>query len=169
MDKALYGDEPLIDYIIVYYFLVFDFEFFCLQRYCTKVALLCIIGATLLQYAIGCWQPSSKIITGCKRVLAALCKISHRVSEVIGNPLTNSSEGIDTFAKSTYLPEGCQHPLFRGQRVLITLQSSCQRVLDKLYRHFFLQESCPSNKKGGNLFAIPLKKTESKNINTISN
>jgi hypothetical protein len=82
------------------------------------------------------------------------------VSEVIGNPLTNSPDGIGNFANSTYLPEGCQHPLILGQRVLITLQSNCQRVLDSLYRH--LQEGCPINKERGNLFAIPLKKLKVK-------
>jgi hypothetical protein len=35
-----------------------------------------------------------------------------------------------TFANSTYLPEGCQHSLILRQRVLITLQSNFQRVLD---------------------------------------
>jgi hypothetical protein len=58
------------------------------------------------------------------------------------------------------LPEGCHSPLILGQRVLITLQSSCQRVLDNLYGHF--QEGCPINKERGNLFAIPLKKLKVK-------
>jgi hypothetical protein len=31
--------------------------------------------------------------------LATLWQICHRVSEVIGNPLTNSPEGIDKFCK----------------------------------------------------------------------
>jgi hypothetical protein len=65
-----------------------------------------------------------------------------------------------TFANSIYLPEGCQDRLILGQRVLITLQSSCQRVLDNLYRH--LQEGCPINKERGNLFAIPPKKLKVK-------
>jgi hypothetical protein len=65
-----------------------------------------------------------------------------------------------TFANSTYLPEGCPHPLILGQRVLIILQSNCQRVLDNLYRH--LQEGCPINKERGNLFAIPWKKLKVK-------
>jgi hypothetical protein len=67
---------------------------------------------------------------------------------------------LTTFANSTYLPEGGKHPLILGQRVLITLQSNCQRVLDNLYRH--LQEGCTSNKERGNLFAIPLKKLKIK-------
>jgi hypothetical protein len=58
------------------------------------------------------------------------------------------------------LPEGCQHPLILGQRVLLTLRSNCQRVLDNLQRH--LQEGCPINKERGNLFAIPLKKLKVK-------
>ncbi len=53
------------------------------------------------------------------------------------------------FENSTYLPEGCQHPLIIGQRVLLTLQRNCQRVLDNLYRH--LQEGWPINKERGNL------------------
>jgi hypothetical protein len=65
-----------------------------------------------------------------------------------------------TFANSTYLPEGCQHPLILGQRVLIALQSNGQRVLDNLNRH--LQEGCPINKERGNLFAIPLEKLKVK-------
>jgi hypothetical protein len=54
------------------------------------------------------------------------------------------------------MSEGCHSPLVLGQRVLITLQNSFQRVLDKLYGHF--QEGCHINKERGNLFAIPLKK-----------
>jgi hypothetical protein len=65
-----------------------------------------------------------------------------------------------SFANSTYFPEGCHHPLILGQRVLLTLQSNCPRVLYNLYRH--LQEGCPINKERGNLFAIPLKKIKVK-------
>jgi hypothetical protein len=63
-----------------------------------------------------------------------------------------------TFANSTYLPEGCQYRLILGQRVLITLQNCCQRVLDNFYRH--LQEGCSINKERDNLFAILLKKLQ---------
>jgi hypothetical protein len=62
-----------------------------------------------------------------------------------------------TFANSKYFPEGCQYSLILGQRVLITLQSSFQKVLDK-----HLQEGCPIDKERGNLFAIPLKKLKVK-------
>jgi hypothetical protein len=65
-------------------------------------------------------------------------------------------QGYCNFANSTYLPEGCQYPLILGQRVLITLWSNCQRVLDNLYRN--LQEGCPIIKERGNLFAISPKK-----------
>jgi hypothetical protein len=58
------------------------------------------------------------------------------------------------------LSEGCHSSLILGQRVLITLQSSCQRVLDNLYGHF--QEGCHINKERANLFAIPLKKLKVK-------
>jgi hypothetical protein len=61
-----------------------------------------------------------------------------------------------TFANSTSLPEGCHSSLILDQMVLITLQGSCQMVLDNLYGHF--QEGCPINKEKGNLFAKPLKK-----------
>jgi hypothetical protein len=81
------------------------------------------------------------------------------VSEVIGNPLTNSSPVLTTFANSTYLPEGFQHPLILCQRVLLTLQSS-QRVLDNLYKH--LQDGWPMSKERVDLFAIPLKKLKAK-------
>jgi hypothetical protein len=102
------------------------------------------------------WQ----IVTGGKRVLATLWQICNRVSEVI-QPLCQILQGVlATFANSTYLPEGSQQPINLGQRVLITLQSSCQRVLDNLYRH--LQEGCPINKERGNLFAIPQKKLKVK-------
>jgi hypothetical protein len=65
-----------------------------------------------------------------------------------------------TFANSTYLPEDCQHPLILDQRVFITLQNSCQRVLDNLYRH--LQEVALLIKKRGNDFATLLKKLKGK-------
>jgi hypothetical protein len=58
------------------------------------------------------------------------------------------------------LPEGCHSSLILGQRILITLQSSCQRVLDNLYGHF--HKGGPINKERGNLFAIPLKKLKVK-------
>ncbi len=105
----------------IYCFLVFNFEFYFLQRYCTKVASLCAIRATLLQCA--------------KRLLATLWQILQRV--------------LTTFANSPYLPEGGQHSLILGQR-----------VLDNLYTH--LQEGCPRNKERGKLFAIPLKKLKVK-------
>jgi hypothetical protein len=49
MDRALFGDEPLTGFITICCFLVSNFVFYFLQRYCTKVAPLCVIGATLLQ------------------------------------------------------------------------------------------------------------------------
>jgi hypothetical protein len=54
MEIALFRDESLIIYIPIYCFLVFNFEFYFLQRYCTKIASLSAIGATLLQCAEGC-------------------------------------------------------------------------------------------------------------------
>ncbi len=99
MERALFRDEPLIFFRPIYCFLVFNLEFYFLHRYCTKVASLCAIGTTLLQCAKGCQQPSGKFFTGGKRVLATLWQICNRVSEVIGNLLTNSIEGIDKFCK----------------------------------------------------------------------
>ncbi len=49
MDRALFGDEPLTGFITICCFLVFNFVFYFLQRYCTKVASLCVFGTTLLQ------------------------------------------------------------------------------------------------------------------------
>ncbi len=103
--------------------------------------LLATLWQTLLQGVKGYWQPSSNFVIGCQRLLAILWQIPQRV--------------LTTFANSTYLPEGCQHPLILGHRVLITLQSNCQRVLDNLYRH--LKEGCSINKERGNLFTQPLK------------
>jgi hypothetical protein len=47
MDRALFGDEPLAGFITICCFLVFNFVFYFLQRYCTKVAPLCVIGEPL--------------------------------------------------------------------------------------------------------------------------
>jgi hypothetical protein len=58
------------------------------------------------------------------------------------------------------MPEGYQYSLIPGQGVLVPLLSSCQRILDSLYRH--LQEGCPSNQERGNLFAIPQRKQKVK-------
>jgi hypothetical protein len=102
--------------------------------------------ANFLQGVRGYWQPSDKFVIGCQRLLAILWTILQRA--------------LATIANSTYFPEGCQHSLILSHRVLITLQSNCQRVLDNLYRH--LHEGCPINKKWGNLFAIPLKKLKVK-------
>ncbi len=65
-----------------------------------------------------------------------------------------------TSANNTYLSEGCKYPLILGQRVLIILQSSYQRVLDNLSRH--LQGGCPINKERHSLYAMPLKKLKDK-------
>jgi hypothetical protein len=109
----------------------------------------------------GCKLPSRPVLkVRASEVIGNPLANLYRVSEIIGNPLTNSQKVLATFASSTYLPEGCQHPLIFGQRVLITLQSNFQRILDNLNRH--LQEGCPSNKERGNLFAIPLKKLKVK-------
>jgi hypothetical protein len=120
MDTALFGDEPLIVLLLIGFYLSILLSSEVLHR----VAPLCAIGAILLQMCHrllatlwqmlqglrGYWQPSGKFVIGYQRLLA-------------------------TFANSTYLQEGCQHPLIFGQRVLITLQSNCQMVLDNLYCH----------------------------------
>ena len=136
MDRALFRDEPLTGFITICCFLVFNFEFYFLQRYCRKVASLCAIGATLLQCAKGCWQPSGKFFTAGKRVwatpsgkfLTGYQRLLVTLWQILQRVLTN-------FANSTYLPEGCQNSLILGQRVLITLQSNCQRVLDNVRYH----------------------------------
>ncbi len=99
MEVPLFGDEPLKVLITNCCFLVFIFEFYFLQRYCRKVAPMCVIGATLFKCSIGCWQPSGKFVTGGKRVLATLWQICYRVLEVIGNPLANFPEDICNFCK----------------------------------------------------------------------
>jgi hypothetical protein len=99
MDRALFGYEPLTGFITICCFLVFNFVFYFLQRDGTKVAPLCVIGATLLQICHRLLATLRQIVTVGKRVWASLWKICHWVSEVIGNPLTNSSEGISNFCK----------------------------------------------------------------------
>jgi hypothetical protein len=90
--------------------------------------------------------------------LATLWQICHRLSEVICNPLTNSSECIDNFYKyhifarglplpSNPWPEGIDYPP------------------EQLSEGRHLQEGFPNNKERGNLFAIPLKKLKVK-VNT---
>jgi hypothetical protein len=66
MDRALFGDEPLIDFITVYCLLVVTLNFTFFRSIAQRLPL---------------WQ------------------ISHRVSELIGKPQTNSSEGIGNFCK----------------------------------------------------------------------
>jgi hypothetical protein len=62
MDRSLFEEEPLIVFITIYFYLVFNFEFYFFQSITKKVAPLCAIGETLLQCAIGCWQPSGKFL-----------------------------------------------------------------------------------------------------------
>jgi hypothetical protein len=66
MDRALFGDEPVIDFITIYCLLVITLNFTFFRSIAQRLPL---------------WQ------------------ISHRVSELIGKPLTNSSEGIGNFCK----------------------------------------------------------------------
>jgi hypothetical protein len=101
----LFIDEPLIVCVTNYCFLVFNLHFTCFRGIAQGLPLCVKLG-----------QPCGKFVTRDKRVLANLWQICHRVSGVVGTPLTNSSEGIDSL-----------YHLTLGQRVLITLQSSCQR------------------------------------------
>ncbi len=117
------------------------------------------LGQPSCNCAIGCWQTSGKFVTGGKRELATLLQICYRVFEVLATLWQISQRVLAAFANSTYLPEGCQHPLILGQRVLITLQSSCQRVWDNLYRH--LQEVCPINKEKRQPFCNTSEETKS--------
>jgi hypothetical protein len=83
------------------------------------------------------------------------------VSEVIGHPLTNFSEGVATLANITYMPEGYQYSLIPGQGYWLPSRAVVRGYwIPGLYRH--LQEGCPSNQEKGNLFAIPLKKIKVK-------
>ncbi len=59
---SLFENEPLIVFITIYFFLVFNFEFYFLQRYCTKVAPLCNWGNPLAM---------------CYRLLATLWQICY--------------------------------------------------------------------------------------------
>jgi hypothetical protein len=99
MDRAVFGDEPLIVFINIYCFSVFNFEFYFLQRYGRKDALRVQMGQPSCKDAFGCSKPSNKFVTGGKRVLATLWQICNRVSKVNGSPLTNSPEGIGNFCK----------------------------------------------------------------------
>ncbi len=160
MERALFRDEPLIICIHIHCFLVLTLNFTFFRGIAQRLPLFVQLGqpfcnvpklvsnppANFSHGVWGYWQPSGKFVTGCQRLLATLWQILQRV--------------LATFANSTYLLEGCQHPLILGQRVLITLQSNGQRVLDNLYRH--LLEGCPINKEWGNLFAIPLEKLKVK-------
>ncbi len=95
---------------------------------------LCIYSATLLQKcqmllatlwqicywgseSIVNWRPSSKYVIGCQTILAMLWPIPQRA--------------LATFANSPYPSEGCQCHLILCKRALITLQSSCKRMLNK--------------------------------------
>jgi hypothetical protein len=70
IDRALSGDDPLIVFEVYLLLLGFNFEFNFFSR--------------------GYWQPSGQFFTGYQRVLATLWSIFYRVSEGIGNSLTNS-------------------------------------------------------------------------------
>ncbi len=160
MDRALLGDEPLKVFIINYCFLFLFLNFTFFRGIAERLPLCVQLGQPSCKCAIGCWQPSGKFVTGVggcwqpsskfvigfQRLLATLWQISQRV--------------LATFANSTYLSEGCQHPLILGQMVLITLQSSCQRVSDNLYRH--LHEVCPINKEKRQPFCNTSKKLKVK-------
>ncbi len=107
--------------------------------------------AKLLQGVRGYWQPSGKF----------------GVSDVIGNPRTNSSEVISNFSKKHIFARGLPLPSNPWPEGIDYPPGSFPRVLENLYRHF--QKGCPINKEQGNLVAIPLKKPKAKNIYTRSN
>jgi hypothetical protein len=98
MERAFFRDEPMIIFIPIYCFLVFNFEFTFFRGIAQRLPLCVQLGqpfcnvpkvvsnplANFLQGVSGYWQPSGKFVTE---------------SEVIGNPLTDSPEGIDKFCK----------------------------------------------------------------------
>jgi hypothetical protein len=125
MDRAIFGNEPLL-----YNYMLLLGELYFLQRYCTKVFPLYVIGTTLLQMCDCCWQPSGKCVTGSMTVLATLWKICYKVSQVNANPVTNSSEGIGTICKwhifarelpipSNPWPEGLDYPPEQLSEVIV--------------------------------------------------
>jgi hypothetical protein len=103
MERALFGDETLIFLKFICCFLVFNFEFYFLRRCCRKVASLYVIEATLLQMCQSCCNPSGKLVIGGQRVFATLWPIFYWESEVIGNPLTNSSEVVLTILQILHI------------------------------------------------------------------
>ncbi len=121
MDRAFFGDEPLTGFITICCFLVFNFVFYFLQRYDIKAALLCAVGAILLQICHRLLAPLRQICYGGKRVLAILWQIFHTVSRLMAALWQIPQRVLATFANSTYLPEGCHSSLILGQRVWITL------------------------------------------------
>ncbi len=80
MDSGLFTDEPIIVFQTICCYLVFNLEFYLLQRHCTKVAALYVIGATLLQMFHIASFPQTILL--------------YRGSEGTGNPLTNFFIGI---------------------------------------------------------------------------
>jgi hypothetical protein len=72
VDRSLFEDEPLIVLITIYFYSVFNFEFYFFQSITKKVASLCAIGETLFQCAIACWQPSSKFVIRRQSLLETL-------------------------------------------------------------------------------------------------
>ncbi len=64
VDRALFGDEPLIVFKFICCFLVFNFEFYFLQRCFKKVALLYVIRVSLLQMC----QVVGEFVIGGQRV-----------------------------------------------------------------------------------------------------
>ncbi len=99
MDRALFWDVSLIVFIPIYCFLVFTFNFTFFRGIAHSLPLCVQLGQPSSKCAKGCRQASGKFVTGGKRVSATLWQICNRVSEVIGNPLPNSPEGIGNFFK----------------------------------------------------------------------
>ncbi len=130
MDRALFGDDPLIVFITICCFLVFNFKFYFLQRCCTKVVPLYVTGATLLQI--------------CQKLLTTLCKICYRGSEDIDNLLTNLLWGVRGYWQPyNKFFRGYWQILQRGricERVANTLWSFAKTVGRGYWRHF--QECC---------------------------
>ncbi len=89
MDRALFWDEPLIVFLIIYCFLVLTLNFTLLR----EIALLDIIGVTLLQMCLRllatlwqiCYRGKRALATlwqifiGCQRLLAILWQIPPKV------------------------------------------------------------------------------------------
>jgi hypothetical protein len=102
MDRALFGDEPLLFLKTICWFFVDNFGVGCLKMFILRKGcpVVCNWGNHPANVSEAVGNSGPHLLQGFRGcIYATLCQTRYRMLESIGDPQTNSSGGIGNFCK----------------------------------------------------------------------